>query len=281
MYITQDEPLTAGFLAGDGLCMVHLCINSTPCPEEVPDDLAEHVEAVRDEKGKIRDWRFHATPFQPGQPATNELTRFRRWRAAYITDRVMADRATVTLGLAWAARHLDISALQVLRLPKAHWELGSAIRAEEQARRASSLCRTTREHALGIVAQADATHDHARILRGFVAEDQPLLLLVTPKASVLATGDALLLSEGGPTYTVHGWHLEGDSITARTDEGPVELGDSPGAHLLEHLAPGVGDVIVNHVPVASVFGLMFMTLAEMAHEATTKHAPLRAHIGGK
>lgn len=280
-----------GLLAEGGSTMVRALVYHGQVPQQAPDSLAEVVEPVTDGR-EIRDWRLNLPRLlSQDEPALKMRDRFVVWRQTYVTERLLADVATVRSYLIWAGKHTDISALTVLNLPRARIDPKSAPRVAWQVHEIDRLLHRA-EPGIGIVSP-----QRTGLVRGFVVGDEPVVLLAEPTGRLAAVRDGLQLTTGLVYRTpsalpgsapvplgapppppqillVRGWTVSVEGVVAITADEQVSLDAGVGARLLVGLAPGVEQAAVEPVPLTSIFSGLSTHLPEMALLATNNRVPL-------
>lgn len=269
---------SAGVLAHNGAAMVHALVYHHDTPQEAPAAFAELVDPVRAEGAGIQDWHLSLRKLlaHRGDDIHDIWTTFATWRRTFVADRLVGDLATVHAFLDWADRVTDVTALHALNLGSARIEAKVAPTVAWQVLQAETICRARGCTGLGV-----SVPQRAGLVRGFVTGDEPLLLLADRDASVAAVASGIELSDPSlpARLLVHGWLVGSDGVTAITDEGPVELGNSIGGRLLAQVAPGVAHASVGPAPLTAVFSGLFLALRESAQLAASDHVPLFIRTG--
>jgi len=266
-----------GILAGDGTAMEHALVFRRPTPQQPPTELAEVVEPVLDTDpragGVVRDWQLSMGRLlgRDGPVVHDVWSDFNAWRRTYVTDRVLADMATIRSFVAWADGIRDTHRIHPLLLPTAQITTRDAAVVEGAMRELRERARRSGEVGIGLSAP-----QRAGLIRGFVLAEERALLLGRGHTQVWATSDGLLVTDGpsGPGLLVHGWELGPQELTAFTAEGPVRLGGGDAARLLVLLAPGVAQVSVGRAPLASIFAMILDGMQATAGLAAGEFLPL-------
>ncbi len=260
--VAEQRPLLQ-----DADVMVHAIAVTEPVPQVPPADFADNVRPITDRAGQVTDWVWT----DQAHPAAGVA--FNRWRNGFLTDRAVADLATVRNLMEWGHGHAELSEVGALLLDAALISSEKAARMAWQLRRAAEYA--DRTHAMGIGVFAEG---HSGMLRGFACATLPRLLSVAGRDWIAATCDSLLLhlhDREPATVPVLGWSVFEHRLTIETDSGRVEVGDSGAARLPTRLAPTTAAAVVRPVPVTTVFSGLFVRLADVAAAAATSRSPLR------
>jgi hypothetical protein len=243
-------------LAGDGPTLIHAAVAHDPAPQAAPASLEGMVVPVRDPNGVVRDWRL----------ASEEQSRvreeFARWHEGFVTEAVVGDVSTVRCLRGWGRGRVNLSELGVLQLPHARISPRHARKLAWQLHVAAEECAKDQAYGVGVSAA-----DRSGLVRGFVSQQGPLMLLAEGAAWIAASPNGLVVhTDAAPDQTllVRGWLVRDGKVTALTDDGEIELGTSVAGKLLIKVAPGLSDAVVRQVPLTTVFAGMFVTLADMA-----------------
>lgn len=272
MTLTSSTSRTGGLLGPGATRTLRGFVYTGAVPERPPREWVDHADPVRDSSGAVVDWRW-------GRQSTGETaagrTEFRRWRATWVADRVIGDRAEVDGFLDWADHRCDVSVLHALRLPEAALPWTKATRAAWQANQAWTTARTRGETGLGLVSGR-----HGGLLRGFVTGRGPVLVRAEGDVRLTASdADGLVLERGATGQQVTGWHVGDDGVTARTPQGDLDLGRSPAGLLLCSLTPAERDVEVTRVPLHRMFAGIGLRVPELAGVAQAAGRPLVLRYG--
>jgi hypothetical protein len=266
-----------GLLSGGGATNVHGFVYHHPTPQSAPDSFATVVDPIPGDDGRVLDWRLsHAKLLARRADDVQDMwSAFAAWRSAYVLDRLLGDVALVKSFLLWADHVTDVTALHALNLPQARIDSKVAPRLVWQLNEAQTALRTRGEMGLGI-----SVPEHKGLVRGFVLTQEPLLLLADRGTEVRAVRTGLELIDPStpslpPRLLVHGWVVaEAGGVTAKTDDGPVQLGNSRGGRLLASVAPGIAQASVGATTLMSVFSGFCLALREVAQLAATDREPL-------
>lgn len=265
-----------GLLSGGGSTNVHGLVYHHPTPQTAPDSLAEVVDPIPGEDGRVLDWRLSLGKLLAHRKddVHDMWSAFAAWRSTYVFDRLLGDVALVKSFLLWADHVTDVTALHPLNLPQARMDSKVAPRVVWQLHEAQTAIRTRGEMGLGI-----SVPDRKGLVRGFVLTQEPLLLLADRGTEVRAVPTGLELIDPStpslpPRLLVHGWVAEAGGVTAITDDGPVQLANSRGGRLLASVAPGIAQASVGATPLGSVFSGFCVALREVAQLAATDREPL-------
>ena len=278
--MTSAAVSTAGILAGNGSAIVHALVYHRPVPQVAPASFADLLDSEQADDGSIQDWQLSLRKLLAHRDdhVHDVWSSFSTWRRTYVAERVVGDVATVRSFLAWADKVTDVTALHALNLPKVSIEAKLAPKVAWQAHEAEKVCRQRGENGLGVTVP-----QHAGLVRGFVVGDDAVLLLSDRGATISAVRDGLLVVDPAldspPSMLVHGWVVDGHGVTAISDEGPVQLGNSRAGRLLAQVAPGVAQASVSPAPLSSVFNGLFVALRESATTAASDHVPLHFRTG--
>ena len=266
-----DRDLPSGaehpLLSADGLVMVHATLIHGVVPQQPPTRLAELLTPIRDDQGRVSDWRLPATVAGPAR------LDYLRWHESFRTERVVGDLATVRGLLGWSRGKVDLSEIGVLQLPSAQVSAQHAARMAWQLRRAADACDAMGATGIGLSARPDSVP-----ARGFAVEDRPAMLLADGAAWIAVGAGGLLVHPADPalpTMTVTGWRASDGGVTAGTADGEVDLGDARVSRLLKRIVPGMQQVVVRAVPLRRLFSGLFVHLADIASMASTARSPLR------
>ncbi len=269
---SHREPAPTGILSGDGATLVRALVYHHPTPEVVPAAFTGVVEPVRDVDSAIHDWRLCLRKLvASGDTQAHDIwATFSAWRRSYVTERYVGDVATMRAFLHWAEPLCEVESLGRMVLPKTRIDSKTALHAAWELHEAATACRERGEEGLGV-----SVPQRARLARGFVLGDEPLLVLADGGATLHADASGFRLADPSlPSMVVHGWRTEGGEVTALTDDGSVPLDSSAGSHLLVEVAPGAAEASVQQVPLTDVFDGLFTNLRQMAKLAAADHAPL-------
>ena len=261
---TEIEP---GILDNGGTATTRLFVFTGRVPQEAPKQWADVLEAERHADGSVADWHLVGAV----DPSTRQ--QLRDWRAKFVTERLIGDVATIRGFLAWADKHCDVAALHGLRLAEAHFSPHTVMRVGRQAAEAASTCQQRADVGLGLFGG-----QRNGLIRGFATCDGPVTVLADKRARVVATADALEVTDPvAGAVQVSGWRTDEDGTVVTTPDGELSLGTGPAAQLLAKAAPGYDEVRVGPVPLSRVFAELFGYLPEMAREAANSHTELLAH----
>jgi hypothetical protein len=266
-----------GILSGDGTAMVHALVYHHPTPEQPPPALADLVEPVPGTTEDNRDWQLSMRQLlaHRDEHVHDVWSAFTTWRRGYVADRVLGDVATVRAFLRWADTVRDVTTLHPMNLLNACIPVKSAARVAFEVHEVEKAARERGELGLGITVP-----QRSGLVRGFVLEAEPLLVLADDHAAVYALPDGLrLTSPDMQPLLVHGWLVEADGVSAISDEGPVPLGGAAAGRLLVQIAPGVANASVGPVPLRSVFSGLMLGLRESAELASIDRIPLWIRTG--
>jgi hypothetical protein len=261
-----------GLLSGGGATNVHGLVYHHPTPQSAPDSLATVVDPIPGDDGRVLDWRLsHGKLLAHRRDDEHDMwSAFAAWRSTYVFDRLLGDVALVKSFLLWADHVTDVTALHALNLPHARIDSKVAPRLVWQLNEAQTALRTRGEMGLGI-----SVPERKGLVRGFVLTQEPLLLLADRGTEVRAVRSGLELIDPStpslpPRLLVHGWVVaEAGGVTAITDGGPVQLGNSRGGRLLASVAPGIARASVGATTLTSVFSGFCVALREVAQLAAT------------
>lgn len=272
---------SAGVLARGGSAMVHALVYHHPTPQVPPVWFEELADPIFDAEGKILDWQLSLRKLLANRDehVHDVWSTFSTWRRTFVADHLLGDRATVRAFLRWADRVSDVSTLHALNLENACIEAKVTPRLAWQVLQAETVCRQRGELGLGV-----SVPQHPGLVRGFVVEDEPLLVLGDRDAQVTAVRSGLVvrdpsLPEVPGELLVHGWVVDAEGVTAITDEGPVALGHSSGGRLLSQVAPGVAHAAVGPAPLTAVFSVLLVALRDSAQLASSDRVPLYIRTG--
>lgn len=272
---------SGGVLARGGSALVHTLVYHHPTPQTPPVWFEDLADPIFDADGKILDWQLSLGKLlaHRDEHVHDVWTTFATWRRTFVLDRLAGDRATVRAFLHWGDRVTDVSTLHAINLDTACIEAKVAPRVAWQVAQAETVCRQRGELGLGV-----SIPQQPGLVRGFVVEDEPLLVLGDRDARVSAVRSGLVVHDPAlpdvpPDLLVHGWVVEPDGVTAISDEGPVSLGSSSGGRLLAQVAPGVSHASVGPAPLTSVFSVLFLALHDAAQLACLDRVPLYVRTG--
>ncbi len=268
----RNSPTRDGVLAAGGTCTLRAYVYTGSVPDRAPAEWDERAEPVRDRAGDVVDWRL--APGRVSGPAAADRSAFRRWRADWVTDRVMGDRAEIDGFLDWADHRCDVSLLHVLRLPEASLPWTRAARAAWQASQAVATARSLAETGVGLCSTR-----RGGLVRGFVTCLGPVRVLAAGDTEVTADADGLLLRQGGLADRVLGWRTGPDGTVVRTPSGEVALGTTPAGTLVRSLAPADHEIVVDAVPLHRLFAGIGLRVPEIARVAQAARHPIVFRYG--
>ncbi|MDQ2956086.1 MAG: hypothetical protein M3Y42_03865 [Actinomycetota bacterium] len=251
-------PIT-GILSGSGTDLLRVTVYTDPVPTHPPTELDGLLSPVYDADGHLLDWRLDPTHAEHSVEAA-DFQFYRSWRSGYSTERFIGERALVQAFLDWAAGCCDVSALQILRLPKAHADFHKALEMGLQIDRARRCTEVATEPGFGIFTKAG----HSSASRAFIPTDPPTVLLATGTTTVTIGRDGLSLRQGEDAVFVHGWRADGDGIVANTGDGELALGTSPAARLLRIIGRNAPQAEVRPCPVGTLVAPLLIFLKDAA-----------------
>jgi hypothetical protein len=270
-----------GLLAGNGTAMVHALVFHHPTPQQTPPGFAELANPVPGADGRIQDWQLSMRKLlaNRGEHVHDVWSSFAMWRHTFVADRVLGDVATVTSFLRWADGVCDVSTLHPLNLGSACIPAKAAARVAWQAHESEVACRQRGEAGLGVTVP-----QRAGLVRGFVLQDKPVLVLGDGEAAVSAVATGLevanLRAGSAPaTLLVQGWVVDAGGVTAISAEGPVPMGGTTGGRLLARVVPGVANASVGPATLSAIFSGLLVGLRECAQLAASDLVPLWIRTG--
>ncbi len=254
-----------GLLAGTGADLLRATVVTRPLPERPPAELLEFLSPVYDAHAHLIDWRLapHGSdPHATHQPMTSaDIAAYRAWRAEFVTERFLGERALVRAFLDWARPRCETRALDVLRLDAAHVDFHTALAMRLQLDHARRILDTGEDHGYGLY-----TAPGRRVAsRTFIPADPPVVLLAaaTSVLSVGPSGVSLQLSaESGDPITVTGWTSAAGSVHVRTPGNEVALDEGAAARLLQVAGRHAEFVEVRQEPLSTLLAPLLVFLRD-------------------
>lgn len=274
--IEQTAQLS-GLFAGDGARMVRATVATGPIPQQAPPGLAELASPTHGDDGHLLDW--HLTPHHADHSVSPaEVTAFRTWRATFTAERFIGERAVLISFLDWAGQRCDVSALEVLRLPRAQVDAHTALQMRRQLSEARAEVENTDEHGYGLI----TTPGRSVPSRALIPAAEPVILLALGNTSLTLTDDGVLLdapaTAAGPV-AVRAWQYESERVRADTTAGEVEPGQETG-RLLQILGRRASHVEVARLPLHLLLAPLLIFLRDATELASNTRSDLHLSASG-
>jgi hypothetical protein len=176
--------------------------------------------------------------------------------------------ALVSAFVAWAGRHGIYGELPRLCEPDVRLDYGPTLQLGRNVQQLRMLPVQSDEVGLALMLPA-----HPTPMRGLIAF-RPSVVLASPAGSLTITPDDLVLSSVHDrirgevsTWRVAGWRGNPKAMRLQTDEGEVELTSPRLCDLLAHAGRGAEHVIVQRLPLRTIFMPLLVFLSDATSEA--------------
>jgi hypothetical protein len=180
----------------------------------------------------------------------------------------IGEAALVSAFVEWAGRHGIYGELARLCEPDVLLEYGPALQLGRNVQQLRRLPTQPEELGLALVLPA-----HPTPMRGLVAF-RPSVVLACAAGSLRITPDELVLSSVDDrlrgeqsSWQVEGWRGDQKGMRLSTSDGEVELTSAPLCDLLAHAGRGAEEVIVQRLPLRSIFMPVLVFLGDAVSEA--------------
>jgi hypothetical protein len=268
---------STGLLSGTGTDLLRATVLTHVVPARPPLQLSELVTPVYDHRAHLIDWRL--APHHPDLKIdAAEISAFRSWRATFVAERFLGERALIGAFLDWIQMRCDTRALDVLRLPSAHVDFHTALEMRLQLDHARKLVNASNEHGFGLFV-APGRRSASRAL---IPTDPPTVLLATAESALTVGPDGLSLHRSAATEeTLHvrGWTSHADGVHAHTPNGNVPLGDGAAARLLRVAGRHADEVEVDDCPLSTLLAPLLVFLRDATELAGNTGATLHIRSG--
>lgn len=262
-----SAPIT-GTLSGTGADLLRVTVYIGQVPVRPPASLKGLLSPIYDDAGHLHDWRLDPAHAER-HVETADYGVFRVWRSSYACEHFIGERALVQAFLDWAAMHCDVSALQILRLPKAHVDFRKAFQMRLQVDQARKVIEATHELAIGVFANTGRS-----ATRALIPTDPPTTLLAIGGTAVSVGSDGLQLRGDLDAVSIHSWYATDDGIVAITDDGELALGNEAGARLLQILGRHTPHAEIRKSPMSSLLAQVLIFLKDAAQMGGETNAGL-------
>ncbi len=264
-----------GLLAGIGSRPLYVSVCTAGAPAQPPPQLADVVRPIRDDDGRVADWRLDV---EGGEMLNSPdvLAEYREWHGSFSTHHYIGECAFANAVVKWAHPHCNVSALDFVRQPEAHVGFKNALAVRSQTERLARLLHSVDEKGLGVFAPPE----HHSAVRGFLPAASSRPLLATDRCKAFASPDGVRLQIADATeLTVRGWEQRDGTLSVDTAQGRQLIDDVAVQQILSALGKRAARVEVRPEPLRALAAMLLVSLRDAAALAAKSRTGFSAFAG--